>query len=562
MTYFIFSFNLESIKKPSKANAPDIFLSFDLTDSHRAVKNDLVINDEVPHSYKTTGYENMCDPYDIKDFLEKEGLNVVAPRLGKNPDLKDICSMIKNSTIFIGCLSDQYVSNKQCCMEFQYAKTSLRKPVIPLVVGNESYDWISSVIGMLIAGELFIHFRNKDVAVAKNAELLTAIRHHIPDKVNLGQQIGGLKLPKDSATDIFISYCWWNSLLAENAKQIAKANGFKFNDPRLLKSKLTERGYTVWLDTERLEPANSDAGLFGQIAKALKKTKIFLPCISVEYSISNNCKMEFQFALKSLRKPVIPVVVGNKEDWKTSVKGALLSTQENDPIDLHNIKTEGELDRKVEEIIKYVNEIESRPIFEQSKTTTNRFCRSWATARRRSGSSSDSENSSESNTDEEYFYSAGVANNTQSYQTYKRAPEIGDEVVSHYDQSLYSFGTVVGLDVDTMTYSLNLDYHEQSHCVKPFDFVAINAPPDADDISIGSTVFFPQGTHFCSITNKRKLSYHKGEVTAINCKDMDNVKMSGRHTDSDIGEVYFEDVSITSIRLPPTALDFIFVATF
>ena len=75
----------------------------------------------------------------------------------------------------------RYVSNTQCCMEFQHAKVSLKKPVIPLVVGDGSFKWMTSVVGMLIAGELFIHYRDTEVESAKNAELLTNVRHHIPE---------------------------------------------------------------------------------------------------------------------------------------------------------------------------------------------------------------------------------------------------------------------------------------------------------------------------------------------------------------------------------------------
>ena len=69
--------------------------------------------------------------------------------------------------------------------------------------------------------------------------------------------------------DIFLSYCWSNSHLAHEAKQIETVHGKQHSDPRLLKEKLVEAGYQVWLDVERLESANADAGLFGQIVKVM-----------------------------------------------------------------------------------------------------------------------------------------------------------------------------------------------------------------------------------------------------------------------------------------------------
>ena len=57
---------------------------------------------------------------------------------------------------------------------------------------------------------------------------------------------------------------------------------------------------------------------FDQIASAIKKAKVVVACISEQYAISDNCKMEFQFAATSLKKPIIAFIVGKLE------KGLLL----------------------------------------------------------------------------------------------------------------------------------------------------------------------------------------------------------------------------------------------
>ena len=43
---------------------------------------------------------------------------------------------------------------------------------------------------------------------------------------------------------------------------------------------------------------------------ALKKVKLFIACLSDEYASNDRCRMEFQYAKKTLKIPVIPVVVG------------------------------------------------------------------------------------------------------------------------------------------------------------------------------------------------------------------------------------------------------------
>ena len=48
------------------------------------------------------------------------------------------------------------------------------------MVGNGSFDWMMTVVGLLIAGEIYIHFSNKDVQDAKMTELLRAVKKSVP----------------------------------------------------------------------------------------------------------------------------------------------------------------------------------------------------------------------------------------------------------------------------------------------------------------------------------------------------------------------------------------------
>ena len=54
---------------------------------------------------------------------------------------------------------------------------------------------------------------------------------------------------------------------------------------------------------------------------SMKKAKVFVACISDDYTQDQTCRMEFQFAKSTLRKPVVPLVFGNGRDWKLSVVG-------------------------------------------------------------------------------------------------------------------------------------------------------------------------------------------------------------------------------------------------
>ena len=76
--------------------------------------------------------------------------------------------------------------------------------------------------------------------------------------------------------------------------------------------------------------------------------------VSDEYSESDNCRMEFQFALKSLKKKVVPVIVGTGNNWGNTIIGMLVSGCEVTPIDMRNIG-ESDYEEKLKEIMKYCN---------------------------------------------------------------------------------------------------------------------------------------------------------------------------------------------------------------
>lgn len=79
-----------------------------------------------------------------------------------------------------------------CRQEFQYAKKTVKKPVIPIVVGSGSFDWMMTVVGLLIAGEIYIHFSNKDVQSTKMTELLKAVKKSVP-QIKVPDELGSVQ---------------------------------------------------------------------------------------------------------------------------------------------------------------------------------------------------------------------------------------------------------------------------------------------------------------------------------------------------------------------------------
>ena len=98
--------------------------------------------------------------------------------------------------------------------------------------------------------------------------------------------------------------------------------------------------------------------MFEQLAGALKETKMVVACVSDQYANSVNCRMEFQFAFRSLQKPVLPLVVGTGSEWNKSVVGIMISVDEQlQPISLQELGTESDFKSVIERIVEKVGDI-------------------------------------------------------------------------------------------------------------------------------------------------------------------------------------------------------------
>jgi len=309
--------NSEEEDEEDEEEGTDVYVSYVKTNSPQAIKNQEV---NAPPSYEQVMLDTMCDPRDIIASLKSKGVKICEIDREAEGDaaFMKIATTLKRTKVFIACVSDEYANDETCRMEFQYAKKTLGLPVIPIVVGSGSFEWQLTVVGLLVAGDLYIHFKNKEVEESKMTELTVAIQAKIPDIVITGVEhkavqgvvdlhtapgvnISGGRQVKEEAK-IFFSYCWTNSKDAIERKQIPFCVGNEWNDPRRIVKKIAEStGMATWLDIERLGGAAS-LQMFDQIATAIKHAKVIVACVSEQYAVSENCKMEFQFAATSLKK--------------------------------------------------------------------------------------------------------------------------------------------------------------------------------------------------------------------------------------------------------------------
>eukprot|EP00116_Pleurobrachia_bachei_P002583 sb/3462845/ len=521
----------------------DVYISYCPGDSEGDVKAGLC--SAVPGHV----YGELVDPIRLKTDLERAGYKVLSNirnHHNNELDLNKIVTAIKNCKVFVSCISNEYALNDICRMELQYAKKTAGKALIPVICGpgGGEMSWQSNVVGMLIAGELYIDFRWPDVYGEKMDSLKSQVErgmrgeitdsqrqpfiatdnqsqsvtiatdnqsqsvtiaidnqnHSVtiatdnltpsapteellnsphgtlyPSLEHLGDSLSRLTLyssesegPGYSGDDqidelgrppsyeqctqqgvqnvvaasappgavvqvqpvnqerqhpkVFVSYCWSNSNLSYQRNEISKLSGGEWNDPRLIKEHLSKK-FPVWLDIEQLT-SGQVSGMFEQITTGLVNSKVVCVFVSAEYAKSENCKMEFQFAAKSLRKPFIPICVGENLDWQNTVIGALVAGSGTELFDMTAVTSEGDMLKHVERIIEKVGQYIDEP----------------------GGATSPAARSTASPATAPPSYESAVSG----------APQVGDHVISHHFKHAYFTATILSFNREDMTYHIEV----------------------------------------------------------------------------------------------------------
>ena len=116
--------------------------------------------------------------------------------------------------------------------------------------------------------------------------------------------------------DVFLSYNWGSK---SQVKEIY--------------DKLVDSGLNVWRDDNKL--INSDVPLSGQLANAIRNSKIFLCFITKKYSESHNCNLEIEYA-NTLRKKIMVLMIEPLEIEELDAVGFLIKYNLNQRIILNN----------------------------------------------------------------------------------------------------------------------------------------------------------------------------------------------------------------------------------
>ncbi|EGD79508.1 hypothetical protein PTSG_10079 [Salpingoeca rosetta] len=431
-----------------------------------------------------------------------------------NASQEQVALAIKHAKLVVACVSNEYADDSDCRSQFQFAKKLLRKTTVPVVVGRGSWEWQQTVVGLLIAGDLYIDFQNMSNYSAKFEELVGSIKTVLNTQTSGNQSATtqAAAISDDVAKRVFISYCWTNSFLAKTSNQVPSVAGNEFNDPRRIKDALANQGLESWIDIEQIQA--DDSGLFESITKVHKVAL---------------CMFAGWFALKSLKKPIIPVIVGDSDAWKETAIGLLLSNME--CINLQDVTPEN-FANKLEEIV--------------SRVKTFQTNQASPTAPAGPGASSSSPSSS------------------SETESRSRVPKVGDRVISHWTRWSFFPATINSFDSETRSFTVDFLDGDTEGRVQPFDLVALDRVPDVDEVGVGSHVLFPQGMYRAQGERDGGVRFHMGVVEHIDTAADGTRTYSGRHLKGEADGKWvtykdysatFSDLRLDQLRMSPNVMD-------
>ena len=242
----------------------------------------------------------------IRD-LEAGGMEVrVLEEEKAGKDMGKLGSEVAAASVVVAAVSDNFCRDPFTSSIFQFLKRTGQRPVIAVVL-SERAEWEKTDIGMLLASELYIDCSKVEKWGRRLEELLGRIKGR-------ADRSSGTTNRHSKEGGVFLSYCWTNSAdaVAKGTRRVDGATEGK--DPREIAQWLEERNIPVWIDTSTLK----EGVLFEEIAEALRSSKLFLACVSDEYLASNNCMLEYRFAVGVLKLPLLIASVGSGHRWQQS----------------------------------------------------------------------------------------------------------------------------------------------------------------------------------------------------------------------------------------------------
>ncbi|CAD5126525.1 DgyrCDS14632 [Dimorphilus gyrociliatus] len=151
--------NSLNINSKSSTEWQPCFISYCWSNSQMAINRGTKLNE------KALG---KTDPRLLKEKLEEAGIKcwMDIEQVNRGGLFQDIAEGLKKAKIVVACVSDEYVSSKNCQMEFRFAAITLRLPIILAIVGTGK-NWIKSEIGMISLQYPRVDLQERDTNVVE-----------------------------------------------------------------------------------------------------------------------------------------------------------------------------------------------------------------------------------------------------------------------------------------------------------------------------------------------------------------------------------------------------------
>ena len=130
-------------KEKKTSQHPSCFLSYCWSNSLMAIESSGMV--------KKDSALGWMDPRQLKEEMENCGIKcwLDVEQVGLSGGLfEDIAEGLRHAKVVVACISEEYAKSRNCQMEFRFASTSLKLPIVIAIVGQGG-DWRATEVGML-----------------------------------------------------------------------------------------------------------------------------------------------------------------------------------------------------------------------------------------------------------------------------------------------------------------------------------------------------------------------------------------------------------------------------
>jgi len=305
-------------------------LTFRFLDNGIEVKITLNMDySSMPNDFQDTILSELCESFGIP-VTEKHYLKILSVSPGS------IILLILVPIIFISAVA--LVHTNQFNAEFNIALIRIlaerQTNILPHIISN-ALTYVGTAIGWLITWLLSLPLWPAFV-LAILFGLFLRLTSQAPQpqhpillnhRPSPRQELPFVVQVSFASPPLFISYCWKNSRKAFELRQYPQYVGQ--TDPRDIANDIervlnitTSSCNKCWLDVNY---TNGVYPLFRCIQAGIEQANIVIVCVSDQYARSDNCEIELNYAINTLHKPIIPIIVGEGMEWQNTWAGLLTS---------------------------------------------------------------------------------------------------------------------------------------------------------------------------------------------------------------------------------------------